>query len=211
MKEIFNAKEVKPVLDKAKRRIFDPTLCYSPYWEDPWYLEFRRLIKEKQVKDNTSSVYWETVSILGETIRFPTYFNELAFMPQDLEILRRWKMKTVNKFLATIKRLNMTFMFPGADGLPDDFLAIVNLADHAVVRVHGPDPARIATWENGKFSGFERLHNTVVSGLTLHLYSLPPLPIEEVEKIEDHGASLGCDYTAIRQDNMAYLPEFVAP
>lgn len=202
MKEIFNATAVKPVLDQGKRRSFDPTLGYSPYWEDPWYLEFRRRIQEQQVKDNTSSVYWKTVSILGETIRFPTYFEELAFMPQDLEILRRWKFRTVLKFLAAKERLGMAFLEDvGPDSLPDNFLALVNLADHATISEDGPSDSVVWTPD-----GPQRLHNTVHRFLTLTLYSLPPVPIEELEKTEDH-CPPSYDFWVCRQYDKAYLPE----
>ncbi len=62
------------------------------------YWKFRYEIQTYQVKFNVSSVIFQTVEWDGKIIRYPECADQLITMPQDKQIVMRYKDKIVNWF-----------------------------------------------------------------------------------------------------------------
>lgn len=79
----------------------DQVLAVSRYWQ------FRDEVKEFQLANNISAVLWEDRTWLGDKITYPQFFDQLELMPQDRRLLRRWKTRTINKYLDFLSRHNL--------------------------------------------------------------------------------------------------------
>ncbi|MBE9242686.1 hypothetical protein [Synechocystis salina] len=176
------------------------------FWKDSNYRNYRSQLWSYQKENNISSVYWEEVTFLDEKICFPNYSSELLFMPQDHGILQRQKSKTIEKFLSFQARhgLFMTDAYELAS--PDYVRDFCDKYDHATLGVTEHRPDFVLTKYSGEIAT-ERIKGVFYSRYYLFLESLPPMPVEEREQLEDHGASFMDGITLIREVQ-AYLPEY---